>query len=285
MLFLYIALITFGLLLTIQLIHFLIFLTNYQPALMYHRINDSLKDSEARYINHKGNKLDTDQMKTTLSNFDKQMMFLKRAGFKTVTDPQKGFKNIMITFDDGYKDNMNATKILNKYNFKGIFYLTTNYIMTNNIMELDKKDLVNDNTFLSKKDIEEIITKGHKIGAHTKNHSWLNDSLSLEKLQDEIVGSKLFLEENFNIKVNTFAYPAGIYNDNSLKIVKENFSFAVATARGSDLSLFNKDLYQIERESIERTDSMFKFKVKVYGIHRYLRKHFLVRIIKKILKR
>lgn len=282
MIYLYIFLSLVGLIILIHLIHFLAFKRNYFPVLMYHRINDYLRDDELRYIPHKGGILDIDLMKVSKDNFYKQMAYLKKKNYKTTTTLNKAKKQIMITFDDGYQDNLEAVKILNEFNFKGIFYLVTNYIMTNKTMPLNEGDLLEENLFLSKEDLLFLLKSGHLIGAHTKSHTWLDESLTKEEVTSEVVGSKDFLEETFKIKVKSFCYPAGVYTNDVLEVVRENFEFAVATSRGRDLPLFNKDKYQIERETISRNDSMLMFKLKVFGIHRYLRKHFLFSLLRKI---
>ena len=40
-------------------------------------------------------------------------------------------KDIIFTFDDGYKSQLEASKILNKFKKKGIFFIHTNYLNNN----------------------------------------------------------------------------------------------------------------------------------------------------------
>lgn len=62
------------------------------------------------------------------------------------------------------------------------------------------------------------------IGAHTVTHTALS-SQSYENQEQEILGSKLYLEESINKKVLTFSYPFGgknDYNNETLDIVEKN---------------------------------------------------------------
>ena len=75
------------------------------PVLVYHSIN-----------NNKSN------LSLTINDFEKQIKFLNKSGFETISfdkiDKDKK-KQIIITFDDGYKDTCQfALPILKKYNFK-----------------------------------------------------------------------------------------------------------------------------------------------------------------------
>lgn len=81
------------------------------------------------------------------------------------------------------------------------------------VLGMTKEQLV----FLSK---SKYIT----IGAHTVTHTALS-SQSYEKQEQEILESKLYLEEIINKKVLTFSYPFGgknDYNNETLDIVEKN---------------------------------------------------------------
>ena len=89
------------------------------PVLSYHSISE-----EISYIS----------LNTKI--FEKQIIFLKKLGYVSVNfneiDPNK--KNqIVITFDDGYKDILiNALPILKRHNFKATCFFVTNQIGKNN---------------------------------------------------------------------------------------------------------------------------------------------------------
>lgn len=266
-----------------HIVHFLIFMFTFQPVLMYHRVDDRLRPNEIRYINHKNKKLDLDQMKMKVSDFKAQMTYLKKKGYQTVHELTGHRKQVIITFDDGYEDNyLNAYPILKELGFHGIFFVTTNYISNQLLMEVDKDDELAYNKMMTYDELKEMISGHMVIGSHTKSHFWLT-GLDETLLNDEIVQSKKLLEEKLGTHIETFAYPAGMYDQNTLDTVKKTYKSAYVTSRGSDLKLFQKDPYQIERETISRDDSMLMFKLKVWGIHRYLRKFWTVVLFKKVI--
>ena len=272
-----------GVLILIHLLHFLIFFFSYQPILMYHRIDDRLRPDHLRFIEHKGKRLDLDQMKTGLDHFKMQLMYLKKKGYRTVFEPTGGRKNVIITFDDGYEDNyLNAFPILRDKQFTAIFFLTTDFLNTNQLMSVDQHDALEFNRMLSFKQIQEMIDENMVIASHTKTHQWLVN-LEESQLNLEIKGSQEALRNQFKTTINQFAYPAGMYDQKSLDLVKKTYQYAYVTSRGHDLSLFNKDPHQIERETISRDDSLFIFKLKLWGIHRYLRKFWIIVLLKKVI--
>ena len=98
------------------------------PVLLYHSISN-----------------DNSPMSLNINFFENQMKYLKNNGFQTVDfneiDPNlKSKKQIIITFDDGYKDILNnALPILKKYNFKATSFFVTNLIGQNNSWDVKKK--------------------------------------------------------------------------------------------------------------------------------------------------
>lgn len=118
-------------------------------------------------------------------------------------------KAVVLTFDDGYRDfYTDAFPILQKYGVKSINYIVPAFIGK-------------DQNYLDADQIKEMIATGLlEIGAHTMSHSDL-PSLSDEDLFREISGSKKYLEDNFGVSVNHFAYPWGISNEKVARVVEE----------------------------------------------------------------
>ena len=110
------------------------------PVLSYHSISE-----EISYIS----------LNTKI--FEKQIIFLKKLGYESVNfneiDPNK--KNqIVITFDDGYKDILiNALPILKRHNFKATCFFVTNQIGKNNQWD-NKKEKFSSKNIMSNDDIK-----------------------------------------------------------------------------------------------------------------------------------
>lgn len=239
------------------------------PILMYHRvIEDVEKEGGAHGIY------------VTKSTFEKHLQYLHKSGYQTITfsdilkekNPipfEKGKKQIILTFDDGYKDNyIYAFPLLKKYNSKAVIYLLSdlNYNKwdTDNPKNPEKKfELMED--FM----IKEMQEYGIEFGGHTRHHYRLS-TLTSEEKYNEIALSKEKTENLLNQKLISFAYPYGDLDIETKKIVeKVGYKFAVATDSG-DISFFN-DLYQIRRIGIFSTNSFLTFKRKVSGKYNFIK--------------
>jgi peptidoglycan/xylan/chitin deacetylase (PgdA/CDA1 family) len=74
-----------------------------------------------------------------------------------------------------------AKSILDKYNFKAIFYIICNSVDKENRMNWDN--------------IQTLEEEGHEIGSHSMNHQKLS-KLSDEQMKYEIIESKRCLQKN-----------------------------------------------------------------------------------------
>ena len=138
------------------------------PVLVYHSINN-----------------DKSNLSLDVENFEKQMNFLKKRGFETTCfdkiDKDKK-KQIIITFDDGYKDIWEfALPILKKYNFSATCFLVSNLIGKKNSWDSIKDNYVSKD-LMSIENINDWINNGMYIGSHSHNH---NDLTKLKRLDLE----------------------------------------------------------------------------------------------------
>jgi peptidoglycan/xylan/chitin deacetylase (PgdA/CDA1 family) len=116
-------------------------------------------------------------------------------------------KPVMLTFDDGSKSHITQVlPMLKKYGFKATFYIFTNAM--NGTKSL----------WLSWDEVLEIQKSGMDIGSHTVFHPYLTfrDKMNSQQyslwLDKELTQSKKVLEEKLKIKVNSLAYPFGLYD-------------------------------------------------------------------------
>ena len=223
------------------------------PVLLYHSISN-----------------DNSPMSLNINFFENQMKYLKNNGFQTVDfneiDPNlKSKKQIIITFDDGYKDILNnALPILKKYNFKATSFFVTNLIGKNNSWDIKKKSYIK-KEIMSPSDILQWISSGMHIGSHSHNHVDLT-KISEEKLLYELEFSKKFLEDKFDNKNNIFCYPYGKVNENVHYHTKKFYSKAVTTNR-SRYSLKRHNTHLIPRIDMGKNFSSFKLYLKLETIY------------------
>ncbi|MEG0234566.1 polysaccharide deacetylase family protein [Cetobacterium sp.] len=238
------------------------------PVIMYHRVikDESEKGVHGTYV--------------TVEQFEEQMKYLKKKGYETVTFKDllnnrykqrfdKDKKWIMLTFDDGYKDNYeNAFPILKKYQFKGIIYVLDG-------IEYNKWDVDNPGnpekrfTLMNQEELLEMQNYGIEFGGHTSTHPRLAD-LSIENVKSEIINSKSNIEKIIGRELLSFAYPYGSLNEEVKRIPQEaGYKFAVATDSGS--IVFSDDLFEIRRIGIFPTNNLFNFKRKVSGKYNFIK--------------
>lgn len=110
-------------------------------------------------------------------------------------------------------------------------------------------------TMLGWNEIRQMNKAGIEFGAHTVTHPVLG-TLSLSRLQEEILGSKTTLEDRLQVPVRHFAYPFGKPADlcgNAKQVVQAaGFQTAVTTIPG--LNLPGQDLLELKRLSLEESD-------------------------------
>jgi len=191
------------------------------PIIMYHYVE---------YVKDPGDTI-RKKLNTTPIQFERQLISLKINNYETyfvkdIPDIINGIvdystQSVVLTFDDGYKDFYdNAFPLLKKYHMRG-----TVYIVQNNIGKSD---------FLSHKQIEEMLdSQLIEIGSHTLAHAYLR-TMSDAFARKQILESKQKLEEEFNIRVKTFAYPNGAFSAKTIDLVKEaSYSAAVSVINGT----------------------------------------------------
>ncbi len=192
------------------------------PIVMYHYVE---------YVQDKGDhtRLSLD---TTPYTFESELKSLINEGYQTyfVKDIPKILegkikydlsKAVVLTFDDGYEDfYLNAFPLIKEYHVKATLFPIY--------------DFINKQGFLTDTEIREIIASGLvEIGSHTLDHVGLKH-VSSQVAQKQIVDSKKDLEQEFGIKVESFAYPFGAFNNNVMEMVKQaSYSAAVSVIPGS----------------------------------------------------
>ena len=218
----------------------------------------------------------------TKENFEAQMKYLSENNYTSLTfkDIQNGEykkrfdkdkKYVIITFDDGYKDNLkNALPILKKYNMKMVLFLITSE--TYNKWDTDVEDREKEKKFnlMTKEEVKELIASGLiEIGGHTTKHLDM-PNVDLKTIEDDLNVSNKILEEITGYKPISFAYPWGRSTKESRDVVKKvGYKFAVSTEDGP--ACFSDDLFEIVRVGIYSDDDIEKFKLRISGKYPFIR--------------
>jgi len=236
---------------------------SYPRVLMYHMISEHLPKNKSKF----------NRLRIKPDEFEKQLIWLKKNGFKSFTLSELleleniPEKSVVLTFDDGYEDNFTkAFPLLKKYDFKATIYIVLNRFNKNwaTDKDLDKSsNELNSENMLSDEQIRIMIDSGLiEIASHTLDHVNL-PKLKKENKVKQIIESKKQIEKIFNIKCNSFAYPFGFFDKDSIDIVEVAGYFnATTTVNG----VFNKDKYsnfEIPRIMISGRQGLFAFILKM----------------------
>ncbi|MGD1119746.1 MAG: polysaccharide deacetylase family protein [Dehalococcoidales bacterium] len=217
--------------------------------------------------------------------FDRQMSFLSRHGYNVITleklieykesNVKPPLKTVVITFDDGYRDNyVNAFPILEKYNFKGTFLVVTDYIDSDRIftwLKLGKKSFShyqeNKEVWLplQSKDIQEMSARGACFGSHTTTHRSLT-KISKAEAMEELAISQQRLQEILRKPVYCFSYPYGEAGTTVKNWVKAAGYRAAVLTEGSNNTM-RSDFFGLKRITIPGTDSLSAFIRRVEGAY------------------
>jgi peptidoglycan/xylan/chitin deacetylase (PgdA/CDA1 family) len=139
-------------------------------------------------------------------------------------------KNLLITFDDGYKSDGVFARILEqRLGIKSLLFLTYDFVccegefetsqfVKNNLRIFEANDF--NSQSLNTVEIDDLIKHGNQIGAHTSSHINLNSNLSEEVIKVELYQTGDNFAKLFNTTVNNFAYPFGGVNDFSQKLYR-----------------------------------------------------------------
>jgi peptidoglycan/xylan/chitin deacetylase (PgdA/CDA1 family) len=115
-------------------------------------------------------------------------------------------RTVAITFDDSYRDNLFAARVLAEHGLPATFFIPTAYVGTERVFPWDRDlpRLPN----LTWDDVREMAGLGFEVGSHTVTHADLGTA-PLDRARAELFDSKAALEERLGRPVRYFAYPFG----------------------------------------------------------------------------
>lgn len=119
------------------------------------------------------------------------------------------------SFDDGFKNNLKAAEILNRFGTTAIFFLNPASIGIKSVDEAKtfcaQRLQMPPIQFMDWNDVDFLIKQGHEIGSHSMEHLNMG-MMSQEQIQQDLSESKRILSSHCG-EVSHFAYPFGKYSD------------------------------------------------------------------------
>lgn len=171
------------------------------------------------------------------TEFIKQISALKQKyDFISLKDALQGKNGISLTFDDGFVSIKRVSSYLDANNIPYALFVLSDPMHANRA-ELDSNEDLMSDTELREFAQSPLVT----IGCHTATHTNLKGSDDAE-LEYEIVVAKRKLQRIIGKKVEFFAYPKGIYNEQIIKKVRQaGYNAAFSVLPGS-FSVVQNDL-------------------------------------------
>lgn len=163
------------------------------PVLCYHRIADGKKGDYT----------------VSQATFSEHMKVLADSGYQSITPAQLYDylvynkvlppKPVMITFDDSRAEHSEiAAPVMEKYGFKGVFFIMT--------ITYNKKN------YMTTQQIADLAKEGNTIGLHSWDHTMVTKYKEAADWQKQIGGPKEKLEKIVDSPIEYWAYPNGVYD-------------------------------------------------------------------------
>jgi peptidoglycan/xylan/chitin deacetylase (PgdA/CDA1 family) len=115
-------------------------------------------------------------------------------------------RTVAVTFDDCYRDNLFAARVLAEHGLPATFFIPTGFVGTDHTFPWDHGLPAMSN--LNWDEVRKMAALGHEIGSHTVTHADLG-AVSDEEARRELCESKEALEKQLGRRVRWLAYPFG----------------------------------------------------------------------------
>ena len=225
--------------------------------LMYHMISEPGSGEDGRYT-------------CPPLRFERHMRFLRKKRFNIISMEQvlcfykEGIalpeRPVAITMDDGFGDNyIHAFPILKKYDIPATIFLVAGQIgKTNEWMDVGNYQ---SRIMLNWEQVRQMGKWGVSFGAHTMTHVRLPD-LPAKDAADEIRRSKEVIEGETGRPVSLFAYPYGLYSEESIRILKQ-CGFQLSCSTRSGFNNRETDPFLLRRIEVYGDDPVWKLSQKL----------------------
>lgn len=224
--------------------------------LMYHILGTPLSEWESKYC-------------CLAQRFSEQMAWLKSHHHPIGLDqllagldgkmplPEKA---VAVTFDDGFAVTFEqGLPILQRYEIPATMFVVAGRIGADNDWMHrrghPKRPLMNN------VQIKEMAAAGVTIGSHTMTHPRLPD-IAPSQVEEELLQSRMVLEDMLGREVRYFAYPFGLLND-PIRDAAARTGYMAACSTRSGFNTPGVDRYALRRIEVFGNDKLWQFKQKL----------------------
>jgi len=221
------------------------------PILMYHHI--AVPPPDAGAIRR--------DLSVTPQDFEQQLRYLKKAGYHSITlhdliyyltiGQRLPGKPIILTFDDGYRDNYtHAYPLLKKHGFVGTFFLIT--------APIDQEN----EGYLSWDQVKEMSAAGMEFEPHTYTHPDLRGQ-PVDYVVWQIMASKEAIEERTGKTARFFSYPSGRYDQQVVDVLRSAYFWGAVTINQGDRQS-SEHPFELKRIRVRGSDTLDDFVMKLH---------------------
>ena len=210
--------------------------------LTYHSVGDNIPEDYLDYYN------------ISPELFKKHMEFIaKNCHVIPLSEIKRHSHGVVVTFDDGYTNNLTvAAPIMEDLNIPFTVFPTVEFIQSNNDLYLSVDQVVKLSTL-----------NGVTIGSHCLTHSRLTQ-YDDQQLEQELISSKLFLENLLEKSVDCIAYPYGDV-DQCVVEASANAGYVLGASVKFGVNPHDFNPLILLRTDILSHDNMKIFKDKING--------------------
>jgi len=173
--------------------------------------------------------------------------------------------NLLITFDDGLKNNLNAVRVLDELGIKALFFIVPYFVDTpeteqkkyylknirpaiNSAVDSEEEDF----TAMSWEDLRALVQSGHETGSHTLTHTMSLIKRGELSQEEEIAGSKSVIENKLGVKISSFCSinnTAESVGSHEKELIGANYKYHFTTLPG--YNSVRPDPLFIKRRNVE----------------------------------
>lgn len=220
-------------------------------------------------------------LSTTPARFKEQLECLIARGYRSatfieaITDPPAD-RTFAVTFDDAYRSVLErARPIMDQLGVRGTVFVPTDWPGRAEPMRWHGIDrwvggpYEHEMWCLNWSELRDLASIGWEIASHTCSHPHLTQ-IDDERLADELVQSRLAVEENLRRPCSSLAYPYGDVDERVVDAAEAaGYAFAAALPKHRS----SRRHLDYPRVGVYHRDDLRRFKLKVSPLVRRLRGH------------
>lgn len=203
-------------------------------------------------------------------------------------------KALVITFDDGHASNYAMLPTLKKLNVPTTIFLCSEIVGTQRhfwfrhseemkpqvealkriansvrLQKLEAFGFEQEKEFADRQALTDNEIKEMQASVDFQSHTCFHPILpqcDTATARHEIADSKLQLEQQYNLKINTLSYPNGDYSERDIQLAKEA-SYECGVTVDSGYNSLRSDLFRLKRFSVNDAHTTEELMVKACGLY------------------